>query len=103
MKKVLLLFSAALIVNMAMAQSYPQPEFSNEVYYLKKDSIYSLVRLEKNTSAMETKTKMGGFGGSESGYSIDKGKSAVHINKAPNLSFVFSTGATSTAASSKSD
>lgn len=103
MKKVFLLFSAAFIANLVVAQTYPQPEFSNEVYYLKKDSVYSLVRLEKNASSMDTKTKMGGFGGSESGYSFDKEKSPVHINKAPNLSFVFSTGATSTAASSKSD
>ena len=41
---------------------------------------------------METKTKMAGFGGSETSYSIDGEKSAVRITDATNLSFIFSTG-----------
>ena len=40
----------------------PKPEFSKEVYYLKKDSVNSVVRLEKGSSKMENKTKMGWFG-----------------------------------------
>ena len=28
-------------------KKYPEPEFSKEVYYLKKDSVNSVVRLEK--------------------------------------------------------
>ena len=43
-------------------KKYPEPEFSNEVYYLKKDSINIAVRLEKGTSKMDSKTKLGGWG-----------------------------------------
>ena len=74
------------------AQKYPEPEFSNEVYYLKKDSVSSLVRLEKGSAKMENKTKMGGFGGSEMGYVLDEEKSRVRLAKRPDFSFVFSNG-----------
>ena len=50
---------------------------------------------------METKTKAGGMGGAENGYSMDGEKSIVRT-KAGNLSFVFSTGET-TSSSSKTD
>ena len=42
---------------------------------------------------METKTKLGGFGGSESGYAFDGEKSPVRISGKNNFYFVFSTGA----------
>ncbi len=79
---------------------YPEPEFSKEVYYLKKDSVNSLMRLEKGSSKMESKTKMGGIGGYEMGYVLDGEKSSVRLNRAPDLSFVFSTGASARSASS---
>ncbi|MEP7373556.1 MAG: hypothetical protein ABI675_09235 [Chitinophagaceae bacterium] len=74
------------------AQKYPEPEFSSEVYYLKKDSVNSLIRLEKGSAKMENKTKMGGFGGSEMGYVLDEEKSRVRLTKRPDFSFVFSNG-----------
>jgi hypothetical protein len=77
----------------SFAQQYPDPEFSNEVYYLKKDSTLSVVRLEKGSSKMENKAKMGGFGGAESGYSLDGEKSEIRLHTGTHLSFVFSTGA----------
>jgi hypothetical protein len=73
--------------------NYPEPEFSNEVYYLNKDSTLIVMRLEKGTSKMESKTKMGGFGGAEMGYAIDEERSTVRINERPAVSFVISTGA----------
>jgi hypothetical protein len=79
---------------------YPEPEFSNEVYYLKKDSINSTVRLEKGSSKMETKTKMGGMGGYENGYVLDGEKSSVRLHSGSSLSFVVSTGAGAKQASS---
>jgi hypothetical protein len=85
------------------AQKYPQPEFSNEVYYLKKDSINLVVRLEKGSSKMESKTKMGGLGGSEMGYEMVGEKSGVRLVNAKNLSFVFSTGASSGSSSSNAE
>jgi hypothetical protein len=84
-------------------KNYPEPEFSNEVYYLKKDSVNTVLRLEKGSSKMETKTKMGGIGGAESGYIMDGGKSAVRISSGRNLSFIFSTGASVKSASSEQD
>jgi hypothetical protein len=81
MKKSLLCLILSCTALLLSAQpgkkNYPEPEFSNEVYYLQKDSIYSLIRLEKGASKMETKTKMGGFGGAEMGYTLDGEKSPV--------------------------
>ena len=72
------------------AQTYPEPEFSNEVYYLKKDKDYSLVRLEKSSSKMENKTKI--VGPSEQSYSIDGDKSPVRLSSGTNFSFIISKG-----------
>lgn len=85
------------------AQNYPEPEFTNEVYYLKKDSVHSLVRLEKEISKMDTKTKAGGFGGFESGYMLNGEKSSARLMKGINLSFVLSTGSSSNTSSAQTD
>lgn len=107
MKKCFLFLAAFLIVGATWAQSnktkYPEPEFSKEVYFLKKDTVTTVIRLEKNSSKMESKTKMGGMGGAESGYSIEGEKSPVRINIRNNLSFVFSTGASGSSSSSTQD
>ncbi len=101
MKKILLLSVAVCVTGIALAQTYPEPEFNKEVYYLKKDSVYTVTRLEKDASKMETKTKMGGMGGSESAYVLDGEKATARINSGYNISFVFSTGASSGSSSSK--
>jgi hypothetical protein len=96
-------FSIAVLImctaNFVVAQNYPDAEFSNEVYYLRKDSVHSLVRLEKEATKMESKAKGAGFGGFESAYNIDGEKSAARIRRAPSISFVFSTGSSGTSAS----
>jgi hypothetical protein len=79
---------------MAVAQNkqqYPTPEFSNEIYYLNKDS-GQLVRLEKSLSDMDSKLKAAGFGGAEVGYFIDGEKSTTKLSSGSQLSFVFYTG-----------
>ncbi|MEP6712804.1 MAG: hypothetical protein ABJA37_10330 [Ferruginibacter sp.] len=88
-----LLFTAALSFAQADVNKYPEPEFSNEVYYLQKDSSNNVIRLEKNAAKMEAKTKLGGFGGYENGYTIDGSRSTVRISHGNSLSFVISTGA----------
>jgi hypothetical protein len=93
---IFILFSAGSIA----AQTYPEPEFSNEVYYLKKDSVNTLMRLEKGSSKMESKTKMGGFGGYESGYEMEGGKSTVRLSNGTGLSFIFSSSTSSGSSSS---
>jgi hypothetical protein len=101
MNKLFLCIAAALFTVTAFAQKYPEPEFSNEVYYLKKDSVNSVTRLEKGSSKMESKTKMGGFGGSESGYELADSRSAIRLHSGYNLSFIFSNGTTTSASPSK--
>lgn len=103
MKKIFLSIGAMIIACTVIAQKYPEPEFSNEVYFLKKDSVYSALRLEKNVSKMESKTKMGGLGGSESGYEMDGTKSTIRLTSGTKLSFIISTGASSDKASSSQD
>lgn len=93
MKKILLSLYTMLIASITVAQSYPEPEFSNEVYYLNKDSIHTVMRLEKEMGKMENKVKAAGFGGFENGYVIDGEKSGVRFSNAAKLSFVYSTGA----------
>ncbi|HVT86321.1 MAG TPA: hypothetical protein VHD35_14045 [Chitinophagaceae bacterium] len=101
MKKIFFLFAMMFSAYMISAQTYPDPEFANEIYLLKKDNPYSLVRLEKGASKMETKTNM--ISGSEQGYSLDGTKSDVRIQGGSNLSFIFSTGSSSSSSNSKSD
>lgn len=90
MKKQFLIIIILLLNNhLLKAQNdYPQPEFSNEVYCYRKDSTIKLLRLEKGSSKMDTKMKMGGFGGAESGYVLEGENSPVRL-AARNLSFVF--------------
>ena len=108
MKKELIFFSiffsvASLLWAQPDKTKYPEPEFSNEVYYLKKDSSHTLIRLEKESSKMDSKMKMGGFGGHEMGYVFDGEKSTVRLTKRPDLSFVFSTGASVKSSSPEQD
>jgi hypothetical protein len=98
-KKLMISLIVLLSFSIVNAQTYPEPEFMNEVYALKKDGGPSLMRLEKNAARQEAKTKMGGFGGMEYGYAIEGKKSPVRL-PAGVSSFVFSTGASS---SGKSD
>lgn len=83
------------------AQTYPEPEFSNEIYYLKKDKDYSVVRLEKASSKMENKTKI--VGQSENSYSIEGDKSPVRFTSGSTFSFVISKGSSQGSSSPKSD
>lgn len=96
MKQLTITFAFLLIAVCLSAQNYPEPEFSNEVYYLKKDSSLSVVRLEKASAKMDNKVKAAGFGGFENGYVFDGDKSNVRFSKGANLSFVFSNGASAT-------
>ena len=84
---------------LAVAQNtkhnYPDPEFNNEVNFLEKDTAYTAQRLEKNSSKLESKTKMGGLGGAENGYYIDGERSTVRLHNRGQFSFIFSTGASS--------
>jgi hypothetical protein len=92
--KFIFLFLAIICINHSVyAQDYPEPEFSNEVSFLKR--AVSVVRLEKNTVKMESKTRLGGLGGAESGYTLEGEKSGVVITAGNNLSFVYAKGASS--------
>jgi hypothetical protein len=103
MKTFILAIAGLCLACIVHAQTYPEPEFSNEVCYLKKEAVFLTMRLEKSSSKMEAKTKMGGFGGMENGYTLDGEGSNVHLNSGSNLSFVFSTGASVKQASPEKD
>ena len=93
--KTLILFSAIVTIGTFNAKSqtakteYPDAEFRNEVYFLNKAE-GKLVRLEKSLSKLDSKSKLAGMGGYESGYTISGSKSAVRIPESGNLSFIFS-------------
>lgn len=71
--------------------TYPEPEFTKEVYGYKTNN-NKLVRLEKETSEIKSKVKMGGLGGAQSGYEIEGSKSPVRFQGIDNLTFVFMMG-----------
>ncbi|MBL7739135.1 MAG: hypothetical protein JNK14_07940 [Chitinophagaceae bacterium] len=105
MKKVIL-FTALLAAGSTIgAQAvYPDPEFTNEIYQYRKDSAVKLLRLEKGSSKMDTKMKMGGFGGAESGYTLEGEKSGVRISSGKGLlSFIISTGRSGSGSSAQTD
>ena len=83
-------------------QTYPTPEFNNEINFLNKENM-TLMRLEKGSSKMGSKTKMGGMGGGENGYTLEGSKSPVRLPGGNNLSFVFYTGNTSSSTTLQSD
>jgi hypothetical protein len=99
----ILLAGPFLVAQPNEKKKYPEPEFINEIYFLKKDSIASVLRLEKNSSKMETKTKLGGFGGAEMGYMLDGEKSSVRLEGGSNLSFIFYTGGSGTESTAAAD
>src|SRR4051812_20275119 len=72
-------------------QKYPTPDYDNEIYFFNKDSAH-LSRLEKGSSKIATKTKMGGMGGAESDYTMDGDRSTVRLKTGSKLSFVFFAG-----------
>ena len=95
MKKMLLviLFNTVSLLLFAQGKlAYPTPEFNNEINFLNKENM-TLIRLEKGNSKMESKAKMGGMGGGESGYTLEGNKSLVRLSGGGNLSFVFIPGA----------
>lgn len=101
MKKIISFSTALLSGFVLLAQTYPDPEFSNEVYYLKKENRYSLVRLEKTSAKMETKVSM--IKGAEYGYEFEGKNSPVRFSNGTTISFIFSNGASSSSTNSKSD
>lgn len=101
MKKLFILFTLTLVIGVVYAQNYPEPEFSNEVYYFNKNVGNKLIRLEKGISKMNSRTGM--IKGSEVSYSIEGTHSTVRLAEGSNLSFIISTGSSSTAEPSKTD
>ena len=108
MKKNLFLCSIAFIIlpgtySQSNNAIYPELEFSKEVYFLKKDSTNKAIRLEKNSSKMDTRVKAAGFGGAENAYLVEGEKSPIRIPGGANLSFIFSTGTSAPTSSPQTD
>jgi len=95
MKKIISFFGCLMLfvfLGVAQTKSYPIPEYSNEIYLLKKDSTTTIVRLEKGSSKQEMKVKMMGMGGMDQGYEMDGEKSQVRLTSGSNLVFIFYNG-----------
>ena len=86
----LLTVNSALLMAQKAPEKYPTPEYSNEIYFLNKDAA-ALARLEKAFAKAQAKTKMGGMGGAENGYTIEGSKSSARFSGG-NLSFVYFIG-----------
>lgn len=108
MKKNLLILCVSMLSTLlAISQntntSYPVPEYSNEIYLVKKDSAITLMRLEKGSSKQEMKMKMGGMGGMDQGYELEGEKSTVRLAAGSNLVFVLYTGSVTATSNAQSD
>src|SRR5438309_3978021 len=68
--------------------SYPTPEYSNEIYFLNKDS-NQVSRLEKEAASIQSSHPAGGLGGGSNGVSIDGKSSPVRLKQNEHLYFVF--------------
>jgi hypothetical protein len=94
MKKSIMLISFVGSSICLFAQSsYPVPDYSNEIYLVKKDTGITLMRLEKGSSKQEMKLKMMGMGGMDQGYTLEGETSTVHLPGGSNLVFILYTGA----------
>lgn len=106
MKKQLLFSLIAFSISaglLAQHDKYPIPEYSNEIYLVKKDSAINLMRLEKGASKQEMKMKMMGMGGMDQGYELDGEKSTVRLTNGSNLVFILYTGGAATSTSPEAD
>lgn len=90
--KTLTLIITTLYSTVLLAQSYPEPEYANEIYFLRSSDSVSLLRLDKESSKLDTKTKMGGMGGAESGYTIAGERASTRFPGSAKLNFVYFTG-----------
>ena len=83
-----LLFNYLSSSSQTSKQTYPEPEFLKEIYAFNKEN-NSLMRLQKETSHLDTKTKLGGFGGAEYGYTIHGERSKIRYSSTHLPSFIF--------------
>jgi len=89
MKKTL---TIALVIGFgitATAQNYPNPDFNNEVYALRKDS-GKLTRLEKASSQIHQKTSI--MGGGSMQYEVEAKQSTIRFTNMDPYSFIIWTG-----------
>lgn len=83
-----LLQCTAVVLPQSAPEAYPDPEFTNEICNLKKEGTLTTMRLEKETSKMDTKTRLGGY---EMGYTMEGLASPARLTDGNNLSFIYST------------
>lgn len=105
MKKLILLgcffiFCSLLMEGQTTTSIYPIPEYSNEIYLLTKSENITVVRLEKGSSKMENKMKMGG---GNNGYTIEGEKSTVRIGNGNKLTFLYYTGTENSGKNNRND
>ncbi len=95
MKKCFLFAAAVTVVSAAAGQDSKDsaktaaPEFMNHVYY--NDAGNKLIVLEKAEAEMKTKTKLGGFGGSNTSYIMTGDRSPMRIPQNKKTEFTIKT------------
>jgi hypothetical protein len=89
MKQILTIALAIGIGITVTAQNYPNPDFNNEIYALRKDS-GKLTRLEKASSQLHQKTSI--MGGGSMQYDIEAKQSTVRFTNMDPYSFIIFTG-----------
>ncbi|HTR29381.1 MAG TPA: hypothetical protein VMH27_08920 [Puia sp.] len=89
MKQILTITLAIGFGMTASAQSYPNPDFNNEVYALRKDS-GKLTRLEKASSQIHQKNSF--MGGGSMQYDVEAKQSPVRFTNMDPYSFIIYTG-----------
>ena len=82
------LFYCCICFSQTSKKVYPESEFLREVYALNTE-VNALTRLQKETSHLDMKAKMGGLGGSEYGYTIGGESSKVRFSSGRVPSFIY--------------
>lgn len=97
------MISTLMAISQNTKPAYPVPDYANEIYLVKKDSVLTLMRLEKGASKQEMKMKMMGMGGMDQGYELDGEKSPIRLSGGSNLVFILYTGGPASSATPESD
>ena len=97
-----MLYCSCFCFSQTSKKVYPEPEFLKEIYALNMET-NSLVRLEKETARLDTKTKLGGFGGSEYGYTVPGETSKTHFSSTRLPTFIYQSRKGNSSSANKGD
>ena len=97
-----MLYCSCFCFSQTSKRVYPEPEFLKEIYALNIQT-NTLTRLEKETSRLDTKVKLGGFGGSEYGYTVAGETSKIHFSSTQLPTFIYQSRKGNSSSANKAD